>query len=681
MMKKQVGHIENNESNIFDFIFIGLGASNSLIVLSLIKNGLLKDKKVLFIEPSSKSINDKTYCFWSSQNDFIIDDLSTIISHQFDKIKINNSNVQSLEGLFYYYIRSIDLYNHTFNKLNEEKIVIERAEVTNIIEDQDFCSVLTNSQSFRTRFIFDSRPPRLYKITEKDIYINQSFFGLHIKCENAVFLKDAFEMMNFNVEQNGATQFFYIIPFSSQEALVELTRFGIEKIEFNYAAELLKNFILNEFGQYTIIAEEAGCIPMTTFENEPSANKRILNTGTAANLIKPSTGYGFKKMYSFAQKVSEQISKNKYDNFNKSNLINKKRFKFYDTLLLIILLKWPLKGKPIFTQLYNKQSPKLIFQFLDEKTSFYEELKIFASLPILPFLKAVYVHLKRKRYLRYVLSFLIVSTYLILSNYNINAARIFSYSTLSIGLITLGIPHGALDHLLLKTKEFSLTFFLFKYCMGIILYYFLWQLYPLLSLFLFIIYSSFHFGESELIEVKTNIQSPLSFIKSFLLGFCVLLFIISSHIDESISIITYLNLNIDLTKFKLENFSLILSCLSFSYILIQNILSKGNAYLGLIFLLVLGIPTTLIVAFGLYFIIQHSDNAWKHLKEGLKITSIGLYRKSFLYTLGALLVFALITIGASKLDSIYALWTQFFIFIACISLPHFIIMHLFYQKK
>ena len=87
------------------------------------------------------------------------------------------------------------------------------------------------------------------------------------------------------------------------------------------------------------------------------------------------------------------------------------------------------------------------------KTSFYEELKIFASLPILPFLKAVYVLLKRKRYLRYVLSFLIVSTYLILSNYNINAARIFSYSTLSIGLITLGIPHGALDHLLLKTKD------------------------------------------------------------------------------------------------------------------------------------------------------------------------------------------------------------------------------------
>ncbi|MDB0011735.1 hypothetical protein N9E20_02890, partial [Crocinitomicaceae bacterium] len=100
MMKKQVGHIKNNESNIFDFIFIGLGASNSLIVLSLIKNGLLKDKKVLFVESSSKSNNDKTYCFWSSQNDSIIDDLSTIISHQFDKIKINNSNVQSLEGLF-----------------------------------------------------------------------------------------------------------------------------------------------------------------------------------------------------------------------------------------------------------------------------------------------------------------------------------------------------------------------------------------------------------------------------------------------------------------------------------------------------------------------------------------------------------------------------------------------------
>jgi Brp/Blh family beta-carotene 15,15'-monooxygenase len=276
---------------------------------------------------------------------------------------------------------------------------------------------------------------------------------------------------------------------------------------------------------------------------------------------------------------------------------------------------------------------------------------------------------------------LIVSTYLLLDNLNQDSARIFSYTALSIGLVGLGIPHGALDHLLLKTKQFSLPFFLFKYSTGIILYYILWQLFPLFSLLLFIVYSSLHFGESELVEVKTKLTSPFFTVKSILLGFSVLLFIISTHAEESMQVLTYLNLNIELTKYSSENLSLALSILSFSAILIQNLLSKGNPYFGLLFLLVLGIPTPLIVAFGLYFILQHSDNAWKHLKHGLKMNSIGLYKKASLYTLGAFLVFGLIILNAEKLDSFHALWTQFFIFIACISLPHFIIMHLFYKKE
>jgi lycopene beta-cyclase len=680
-MKSQVDHIANSESNMYDFSFIGLGASNSLIVLSLIKNGLLKGKKVLILEVSSKSNNDKTYCFWSSYEDSIISDLSPIISHQFDKIKVNNSNIQNIVDQPYFYIRSIDLYEYTLAQLNQEKINIERVEVNNIIEDQNFYSISTQEQSFKTRFIFDSRPPSEINLHSDDIYINQSFFGLHIQCENAVFQNDAFEMMNFNVEQNGATQFFYVIPFSPHEALIELTRFGQQKIDLNYASDLLKKHILKEFGPYKIVADETGCIPMTTFENEPSSSRGILKTGTSANLIKPSTGYGFKNMHSFAEKVSQRISQNQYDHFNTIHLNRKKRFKFYDTLLLIILLMWPLEGKTIFTQLYKKQSAIRIFTFLDEKTTFYNELKIFASLPIITFLRALYVFLKSKRYLRYIVALLIVSTYLLLDNLNQDSARIFSYTALSIGLVGLGIPHGALDHLLLKTKQFSLPFFLFKYSTGIILYYILWQLFPLFSLLLFIVYSSLHFGESELVEIKTKLPSPFFTVKSFLLGFSVLLFIISTHAEESMQVLTYLNLNIELTKYSSENLSLALSILSFSAILIQNLLSKGNPYFGLLFLLVLGIPTPLIVAFGLYFVLQHSDNAWKHLKHGLKMNSIGLYKKASLYTLGAFLVFGLIILNAEKLDSFHALWTQFFIFISCISLPHFIIMHLFYKEE
>ena len=82
-----------NDEELFDYIFIGLGASNSLILLSLFKKGLLLNKKVAVIESDSKKNNDKTYCFWASPNDEIVEDLQSIISHRYTKIQVNHSKL------------------------------------------------------------------------------------------------------------------------------------------------------------------------------------------------------------------------------------------------------------------------------------------------------------------------------------------------------------------------------------------------------------------------------------------------------------------------------------------------------------------------------------------------------------------------------------------------------------
>ena len=54
------------------------------------------------------------------------------------------------------------------------------------------------------------------------------------------------------------------------------------------------NILLDE-----VIAEEKGCIPMTVLKHPASSDNRIINMGARANLIKPTTGYGFKKMHEF----------------------------------------------------------------------------------------------------------------------------------------------------------------------------------------------------------------------------------------------------------------------------------------------------------------------------------------------------------------------------------------------
>jgi hypothetical protein len=112
-----------------------------------------------------------------------------------------------------------------------------------------------------------------------------------------------------------------------------------------------------------------------------------------------------------------------------------------------------------------------------------------------------------------------------------------------------------------------------------------------------------------------------------------------------------------------------------------NTLSKNKA-IGIITLLLLGVLTPLEFAFALYFIGQHSFNAWQHIKIRLTLGSFALYKKALPYTLGAFLIFLFMLIYSNELLSLNKNYlAHFFIFLACISCPHFIFMHLFYKNK
>ena len=204
---------------------------------------------------------------------------------------------------------------------------------------------------------------------------------------------------------------------------------------------------------------------MTTFVNKPNPSKGIINMGASANIIKPSTGYAFKNMYDNAQRLAENIKK--LDKTDKAKLNHplkpsKKRFLFYDRLLLIILLRWPHEGKRIFSRLYKRQSIQTIFLFLDEKTTLFQEIKIFASLPVLPFLKALLIYIKQESFIRYALAILATCIFGMFDFSN-QYTSLVSNLVLLVGFLYVGIHHGALDHLLLKKKDSSVFFLASSY--------------------------------------------------------------------------------------------------------------------------------------------------------------------------------------------------------------------------
>lgn len=673
-MKKRV------QNEIFDFVFIGLGAGNSLILISLFKKGLLDNKKVAVFETDKKTKNDKTYCFWAAPDELIVQELAPIISNTFTNIRLRNKRIVNIESCPYYRVRSIDLYDFLRQVLADTQIKIYPEAVKNINGKKPFYTIETISQTFDSTCIFDSRPPVFDSSSTTDVSLLQSFYGLHVKCESEVFKADTFDMMNFDIQQHGFTQFVYVIPFSPNEAMFELTRFGAEKIDLSYAKDLLDVFIRQEYGNYEILDQEIGVIPMTTQLNPPSEYAGILHTGASANLIKPSTGYGFKNMFNFAEEVSTRLTNGDITSLNKMALPSKKRYKFYDRLLLMILLRWPALGKSIFTQLFDKIAINTIFSFLEEKSSFRQEIKIFKALPILPFIKVLFIHLKNINVLRYIFAFAFILVYLSLTLINEQIATNFYILSLVIGLLWIGIPHGALDHLLSKNNKNALWLFILKYLLIMGAYLLLWQISAEISVIAFILYSAFHFGESELIQNQKSIKTLKDYLKAFLLGSSILLFLIFTHTEESLLIISnMINTNdLQIESLTLSRWPIFLSIFSFSYILLQSFASKKIPHLGLPVLLILGIFVPLALAFGLYFILQHSHNAWQHLKKGLGMNSLELYKKSFAFTLGALIIFIFTAFFFKDFRDLTELWANFFVFLACISLPHFVLMHLFY---
>jgi lycopene beta-cyclase len=660
-----------------DYIFVGSGTSATLLLMSMEKNGLLTDKKIGIIDPDEKSINDKTFCFWISNNEKSTLLCAPLISKEWNRFRRQNGTFDEEQSLSYNMVRSSDLYAEMKRIISDYDIFRSHETVSHLETFDDGVVVTTNQRKYHAHVVFDSRPPEFLPPQAHESHLQQSFFGYFITLENQNQEHEMIDLMDFNVAQAYETQFFYVLPFDETNLLVELTRFGSQPINEENAAILLNNYILKRFGNYTINAVERGNIPMSTSAITSESHPNVVMIGARSGAIKPSTGYAFKNMMHHAEKISGALLTDTIPEFS----ISTNRFRRYDRLLLTILSEKPYLGKKIFQQLFDKNSIASVFRFLDEKTRLKEELKLFGTLPISPFLKAFVkdvIYSKKSEMIA--VSLILIAFSLVLLQY-INPT-IFEWTNTILligGLVTIGIPHGAVDHLLTSEKKLTRpTFgFILRYLAYVVALFVVWRIAPSLSLILFIIYSSWHFGESDLYHwgiTKNKVAV------SWLWGGALLLFILNSHFKESNQIIAHLGIKLPLV---LQEYSFLISVVLLLIQLLLVIRTKKTAMILSVLLLVVSIQLPILTAFGLYFIGQHSFNSWNHIKKGLEISNKQLIFKALPFTLGSFFLFGIV-IYLIKNEIIMFKnynWVEIiFMFISCVSLPHILVIHSFYRR-
>jgi len=660
-----------------DYLFAGAGASATLLLMSMEKQGLLKDKKILILDPDNKHNNDKTYCFWSEQNEPITLQCQHLISHQWSEVSVNQNKQETLLPKQYFHISSIDVYKELRRIIEQNNLQRIQSSVVELTPIENGVKVITDTNIWESTIVFDSRPPKYLPLKKEDAHLLQSFIGYVITTDEPISNINCVDLMDFNVEQLGSTQFMYVLPLGEGKTLVELTRFGLEPITEKESKPILDIYITQRFGNYQIINIETGCIPMSTADISVEALPGVISIGGRAGAVKPSTGYAFKNMFHHADRLAESLKKN----IAPAVIHESSRFRFYDRLLLLILTKQPSQGKLIFEALFKKNETKNVLKFLDEKTTLIQDIRIFLTLPIKPFLKAV-VWVVSSRMQKLLTPFLLLLLSILMLLIYKTTPQIFNglqNTMFTIGMFLVGIPHGAVDHLLEtgNIKSLIKPRFVINYLGLAFLNLVLWFFFPIGALFFFIAYSAWHFGQTDLKEWQLK---KINALKNITWGVMILSIILLGHVVETNSILTNMKaLEIPIHYIMGKQISLTLSLIGITWAILEK---RGMMLLSCLLLLV-SIELPLITSFGLYFIGQHSMNGWSHLKQGMKVNNSALYLKALPFTIGALVLFVvfIFLLRNNYLANLNVnLITIFFVFISCISFPHIMAMNKFYKK-
>jgi lycopene beta-cyclase len=395
-----------NNPSLYNFTIVGAGASGLWLAHSLFTHGLLANNTLCIVESDAHKTNDRTWCYWATEP---IPPLE-MISKEWESIYQSNisSHSEKLAPYKYYHVRSQDFYASIKDRLaNCPTIFWQTEEVVEINDLDSRVEIKTTSHSWLSHRVFLSALPTStginadYKLLQQrflknitvskhNLFLWQSFVGWRVKTVEKAFDESNMSMMDFNVAQDSHTQFMYELPFSPTEALVEMTRFGKDKLSVRDAEKALKKYMDEKGSPYQIAEVETGAIPMTPqFDVQRKAlsqDERIIYIGTLGGAIKPTTGFGFKRMHDYAEELAASIKENR----TLPAMHRPYRFRLYDILLLQILQNQPHHGKEIFEQLFRAQPIQRILKFLDEKTTFKEEILIFSKLPIRFFLKSLF---------------------------------------------------------------------------------------------------------------------------------------------------------------------------------------------------------------------------------------------------------------------------------------------------
>ena len=252
-------------------------------------------------------------------------------------------------------------------------------------------------------------------------------------------------------------------------------------------------------------------------------------------------------------------------------------------------------------------------------------------------------------------------------------------------MLSVGIPHGSVDHIIAfinpKVRKFNNKFlFYFTYLSLITFNIILWIISPFIGLFVFLIISCYHFGETQVIGYNPTENKLLNFV----VGANILLSLFLNNIVELQEILYIIPefSNFDLSSFDSVFFLLIAVAVLMLSILNFEIKRKVPLYAEITILYMVFFHTDLLTSFALYFGFCHSlPMLMLEFEEFKNDNFIKFYLKTLPFTILSIIFGFLIYQFNNDLLTSDNLILFVFIIISSLTLPHVFIMRDFVKDK
>lgn len=373
----------------YDYIIGGAGLSGLSLCWHIATNPALRDKTIALIESPEDAQNaeGKTWCFWAK--DALPDPVR--IRHSWNQLEVYAGKTSidvPLSKMGYYYVQGSTYYQDMKAALQQfNQVDVIPANISGYGETKNGVRIDIGGKPLTASCFFKSygKPD----LTRARFRLLQHFKGVEIETAQPLFNPEKARMMDFRVPQQDGATFFYVLPFSAHQALVEYTLFSPQPLDDAAYDAAIHSYLYEYYGlkqrAYRITRTEKGIIPMADSILRPVSGKRVHLIGTASGIPKASTGYAFSRIHRQAKRIADSLAVHGQP---RRQADSSARFRMYDLMLLDILSRDLPMIVPVFEALFANNPIERVLRFIDEQTSFPEELRVMASVPWYPFLRA-----------------------------------------------------------------------------------------------------------------------------------------------------------------------------------------------------------------------------------------------------------------------------------------------------